>query len=291
LNPREFEYHSPTSLKETVATLEKYKGEAKILAGGQSLIPLMKLRLVAPAHVVDIGRVRGLSYIRRESGFISIGAMTRMSEIESSELIAASLPILRDCASEIADPLVRNMGTIGGNVSHADPTNDMPAVMVATRSQFEAVGPKGRRSLSATTFFKDTFTTELLEEEVLSEIRIPTARYKDGAYVKLERQAGDFGIAGVAASLTLGKDGQCKECGIALTGVGPTVIRALRSEEKITGGRVGASSVESAAELAAEDSQPVADLRGTVEYKREMVGVLTKRALSLALKRTRARLR
>ncbi len=270
-----------------MALLEKYRGDAKVLAGGQSLIPLMKLRILSPARIVDLNGVKGLEYIRKEKGVIAIGALTRIADIENSRLLKEECPILSDCASHIADPLVRNLGTIGGNISHADPTNDMPAVMVACGAEIVVVGPSGRRKVAASGFFKGTFATAMAENEILTELRIPVARHKAGAYSKLERQAGDFGIAGVAASLSLSVDGRCKECGIGLTGVGPAVIKARRSEDVIVGSRVDSGSIAEAARLAAEDSRPASDLRGFEEYKREMVNVMTKRALSLALKRAR----
>ena len=213
MNPRSFDYHAPTSVKEAVALLEEHRGDAKLLAGGQSLIPLMKLRIASPAHLIDLGGVGGLEYVKREGGQIAIGAMTRMAEIEGSELLKKSCTILSECASQIADPLVRNMATIGGNISHADPANDIPAVMLATNAELVATGPKGRRAIPASEFFVDTFTTALAEDEVLTEIRIPVSRFTGGAYAKLERQTGDFAIVAVAANLHLSAEGRCKECG------------------------------------------------------------------------------
>jgi carbon-monoxide dehydrogenase medium subunit len=268
--------------------MEEYRGDAKVLAGGQSLIPLMKLRIVSPDHIVDLSGVQGLEYIRKDKGVIAIGAMTKTAEIERSRLLKEECIILSDCASHIADPLVRNLGTVGGNISHADPTNDMPAVMVACGAEMVVAGPKGRRKVAATDFFRDTFVTAMAENEILTELRIPVARHKEGAYVKLERQTGDLGIVGVAASLLLSADGRCKECGMGLTGVGPAVIRARRSEEVVVGSRVDSGTVAEAARLAAEDSRPTGDLRGSEEYKREMVKVMSKRALNLALKRARS---
>jgi carbon-monoxide dehydrogenase medium subunit len=271
--------------------MEEYREDVKVLAGGQSLIPLMKLRILSPAHVVDLNKVRGLEYIRKGMGVIAIGAMTRTADIERSRLLKEECVILSDCASHIADPLVRNLGTIGGNVSHADPTNDMPAVMIACGAEMVVAGPGGRRRVAAADFFRDTFVTAMAKSEILTELRIPVARHRAGAYSKLERQAGDLAIAGIAASLLLSADGRCQECGIGLTGVGPVVIRARRSEDVVVGSRVGPGTVAEAARLAAEDSRPTSDLRGPEKYKREMVKVMSKRALSLALKRARSRSR
>lgn len=287
MQPRQFEYHSPATVREAVQLLGLYGDDAKLLAGGQSLIPLMKLRIASPQHVVDLGRVEGLSYIKREGPFLAIGSMTTMAAVEASPLVAKSLPILADCVSEIADPLVRNMGTVGGNVSHADPTNDVPAVMVATRAQLVTQGPEGQRSIPATEFFLDTFTTALDSKEVLVELRVPFGGRTGGAYVKLERQAGDYAIVGVAANLRLAQDGACAECGIALTAAGPTVVRAEEAERSLVGKKPSAAAIGEAASLAAEASRPTADLRGSVLYKRRMAAIVTERALGAALKRAK----
>lgn len=290
LNPRPFEYHAPSSIREAVALLGEHRGDAKVIAGGQSLIPLMKLRLASPAHLIDLNRIHGLDYVRREHGRFAIGPLTRMADIEESEALRKWCTIIPECAAQIADPLVRNLGTIGGNVSHADPANDMPAVMVATGAEMVVAGPKGRRSVPASQFFLDTFTTALREDELLAEIRIPVARYMDGAYAKLERQAGDFGIVGVAASIRLSGEGLCKECGIGLTGAGPTVIKAKEAESVVVGTRLDGEVIGRASALASEESRPISDLRGTEQYKREMVKVMAKRAVSQALNRARSRL-
>lgn len=249
----------------------------------------MKLRVLSPGHVIDLNGLKGLEYIRKENGTFAVGALTRMADIEASEVLRRECPILSECASQIADPLVRNLGTIGGNVSHADPTNDMPAVMVASGAEMVAVGPRGERTVAASDFFLDAFTTALGDGEILKELRLPAKGTKASAYVKLERQAGDFGIVGVAASLWLSADGACGQCGIGLTGVGSTVVRARRSEDLIRGTRVNPRVIAQAAGLAAEESKPVGDLRGSAEYKREMVAVVTRRALTLALKRAGGR--
>jgi len=285
LNPKPFEYHAPKSLEEAASIFERYGTDAKVLAGGQSLIPLMKLRLVSPAHLIDLGRIGGLSYIRVEGGELAIGAMTRMAEIARSDLVNKECPMLRQCALGIGDAEVRNMGTIGGNLSHADPTNDMPAVMVATGASLVAFSRRGRRTLPASGFFLDTFATALAEGEILSEVRIPAVRGRGGAYLKLERQAGDFAIAGVAVALELTPDGVCTYCGIGLTSVGPKVIRATRAENLLKGSKLEKAKIESAAEKAVEEAEPNTDLRGTADYKRAMVRVLTGRAITEAMGR------
>src|SRR5439155_26098112 len=209
MNPKSFEYHAPKSVAEASSLAEKYGTDAKFLAGGQSLIPLMKLRLLSPSHLIDLGRIPGLSYIRDEGHDLAIGALVRMGEIARSDLVRRHCPILSQCAHQIADPLVRNMGTIGGNLSHADPTNDMPAVMVAAGASILAASGGGIRVIPAGDFFVDTFTTALKGTEVLVEVKVPIGPTRRGAYLKLERQAGDFGIVGVAAVLEMSSDGRC----------------------------------------------------------------------------------
>ena len=284
MHPKSFEYHAPRSIEEASMLAEKYGADAKFLAGGQSLIPLMKLRLLSPSHLIDLGRIPGLSYIKDEGKSLAIGAMTRMAEVARSELVRRQCPILSQCAQVIADPLVRNMGTIGGNLSHADPTNDMPAVAVATGASVVASSGRGSRVIPAKDFFVDTFTTSLNGGEILAEVKVPAGATKRGAYLKLERQAGDFGIVGVAAVLEV-SDGRCSAAGIALTGVGPTVVRAVRAEEVLKGATLADKTIEEASRAAAEESNPSDDLRGSSEYKRKMVEVMTGRAIRVAVGR------
>ncbi len=287
MQPRPFEYHAPETVAEAVDLLSRYGGEAKVLAGGQSLVTLMKLRIASPAHVIDLGRIEGLDYIRKEGQFVALGAMTRMADVETSDVTRSYSAILSECASQIADPLVRNRGTVGGNVCHADPANDLPAAMVATRAKMVAAGRGGRREIDSTEFFLDMFTTALRADEILVELRVPTRPRTGGAYVKLERQPGDFGIVGAAATMELGEDGTCSSCGVGLSGAGPVVLRAKRAEEALVGKRPGKEGIEVAAGLAEEESSPVGDLRGSEAYKRKMVIVLTRRALLLAWKRAK----
>jgi carbon-monoxide dehydrogenase medium subunit len=285
LNPKSFEYHAPKSVTEASSLAEKYGVDAKFLAGGQSLIPLMKLRLLSPSHLIDLGRIPGLSYIRDEGNDLAIGAMERIADIARSDLVRKQCPILSQCAHQIADPLVRNMGTIGGNLSHADPTNDMPAVMVATGASIVAASGRESRVIPARDFFLDTFTTALKGTEVLVEVKVPIGPARRGAYLKLERQAGDFGIVGVAAVLEVSPDGRCATAGIALTGVGPTVVKAIRAEEILKGSRLDKNVVDRASRAAAEEAQPSGDLRGSAEYKRAMVEIITARAIQAAARR------
>src|SRR5499433_275752 len=214
--PRSFEYYSPRTLDEAIALLQKHGPDAKLLSGGQSLIPMMKLRLVSPEYIVDINRIPDLDYISESDGHLRIGALTREHEIESSEIVKTKFPILSDTAKVIADPLVRSQATVCGNLAHGDPANDHPATMLALGATVVATGPKGRREIAIQDFFPGLFTTALEPEEILIEIKIPLPPPRSGgAYLKLERKVGDFATAAVAVELTLGDMGAIEKVGIA----------------------------------------------------------------------------
>jgi aerobic carbon-monoxide dehydrogenase medium subunit len=285
--PASFEYASPKTLAEAISLLQKHGENAKILAGGQSLIPLMKLRLAAPKYLIDINGLRELAYIKEADGHLTIGALTRESEVDSSDLIRRKYPIIADTAAVIADPLVRNMATVGGNLAHADPANDHPATMLALGAEIVATGPKGTRKIPLTDFFTGLFTTALRPDEILTEIRIPIpAARSGGAYLKVERKVGDFATAAVAAQVTL--DGNTvKRVGIGLTNVGQTPIKASRAEKALQGRPADDKNIDEAARIASEEADPTEDLRGSVEYKRSLVRVLTGRALRLAIARAK----
>jgi len=284
--PPSFEYLRPKTVPEAVAMLQQHGDEAKILSGGQSLIPMMKLRLARPGFLIDINRISGLSYVKEEGGYLKIGGLTREAEMESSPLVRSKYPILLDTAHVIADPQVRNMATVGGNLAHGDPANDHPATMVALGAQVIATGPKGERVIPIEDFFVSLFATALQHEEILTEIRIPVpAARSGGAYFKLERKVGDFATAAVAAQLTLDEKGVCQSVGIGLTNVGPTPVKARKAEEFLRGKKPDESNIARAAQLAADESTPSPDLRGPVEYKKGLVKELTKRALTRALER------
>ena len=286
--PPSFEYVRPTTISEAIALLEQHGEDAKVLSGGQSLIPMMKLRLARPAWIVDINAIPGLGGIREEGGFLQIGGLVREADIETSELIRTRYPILHDTARVIADPLVRNLATAGGNLAHGDPANDHPATMLALRAEVVAAGPKGERSIAIDDFFVSIFTTALEPAEILTQIRIPIPPPgSGGAYFKLERKVGDFATAGVAAQLTVDANGTCRQVGIGLTNVGPTPIRARKAEEALRGKKLDEAAAGRAAQLAADESQPSSDLRGPEEYKRGLVKELTRRALVRALERAR----
>ncbi len=285
--PPSFEYVVPKTIPEAVALLGN-NPEAKVLAGGHSLIPMMKIRLASPALLVDINRIDGLSYIREEAGWLKIGAMTCEADLDHSNLIQSKYPLLADTSKMIADPLVRNRATVGGNLAHADPANDHPATMLAYGAQVIATGPKGERVIPIDQFFEGPFTTALAHDEVLTEIRIPLAKPNSGgAYLKVERKVGDFATAAIAVQLTLDKNGNCESIGIGLTNVGLTAIRATQAEAALQGKPPNEANIKTAAQLAADAAQPIGDQRGSEEYKRALVKTLTVRALRKAVERAK----
>ena len=286
--PRSFEYYSPQTLDEAVALLQKLGPEAKLLSGGQSLIPMMKLRLLSPEHIVDINRIPGLDYISEADGHLKIGALAREHQLESSESVQSKFPILADTAKVIADPLVRSQATVCGNLAHGDPANDHPATMLALGATVVATGPKGKREIRIDDFFPGLFTTALEPEEILTEIRIPLPPPRSGgAYLKLERKVGDFATAGVAVQISLDDAGVCTRAGIGLTNVGLTPIKAKQAEAVLAGTKLDEATIQKAAEMAASESQPMDDIRGSAEYKRDLIRVLTARALTRALDRAK----
>ncbi|MFQ5740863.1 MAG: FAD binding domain-containing protein [Acidobacteriota bacterium] len=286
--PRAFEYLVPRTLTEAVTFLQQYGDKAKILAGGHSLIPMMKLRLATPDYLIDINQISELNYIRESDGYLRIGALTREVALEESDLIQSKYRILWDTTRVIADPQVRNLATVGGNLAHGDPANDHPATMLALGARLQTTGPDGERTLPVEDFFTDFLTTALQAHEILTEIQVPIpAPGSGGAYLKIERRAGDFATAGVAVQLTLDRAGLCREAGIGLTNVGTAPIKARQAEQAIRGRRPDEATVNEAAALAAAAARPQADLRGSEEYKRAMVKELTRRALALAVKRAK----
>lgn len=292
--PPSFDYASPESLAEASRLLAA-NPDAKLLAGGHSLIPMMRFRLAEPPLLIDLRRVPGLSGVSEHGGEnggenggeIRIGAMTRQSEVETSELLLRKLPLLADTAQVIADPIVRNLATIGGNIAHADPGNDHPAAMLACRASFRVSGPEGERTVAADDFFTGPFSTALGPGEILVEIRVPAPKPgAGGAYRKFERKVGDYAVAAVAAQLRLA-DGRIEEAGVALTNVGLTAIRATAAESALVGSDGGEEARDAAAAAAAEAAEPIEDHRGSADYKRAVVKTLAWRALELALDRAK----
>jgi carbon-monoxide dehydrogenase medium subunit len=283
--PPPFDYHAPKTLPDAVGLLGRLGEDAKVMSGGQSLLPLMKLRFARPAHVVDIGRIPGLDYIKEEGGALRIGALVRESALEASALVRDKYPILADTAAVIADPLVRNLATVCGNLAHGDPANDHPATMLALGAEVVATGPKGQRTIPIAQFFTGLFSTALAPDEILTEIRIPAPPAgSGGAYVKLERKVGDFATAGAAAHLTL-KGGLIEKAGIGLTAMASTPVKATDAEKHLAGKKADEAAFAEAGKLAAAATRPTADRRGAVEYKKEMARVLTVRALRKAAQR------
>ena len=284
--PPAFEYLRPKTVPEAIAMLQQYGDDAKVLSGGQSLIPMMKLRLARPSHLIDINRISGLSYVKEDGGFLKIGGLTREAEVEASAVVRQKYPILIDTATVIADPQVRNLATVGGNLAHGDPANDHPATMIALGAQIVATGAKGERVIPIDSFFKSLFETDLKHDEILTEIRMPVPPAKSGgAYFKLERKVGDFATAAVAVQLTLDASGTVQKIGIGMTNVGPTPLRAKKAEAALTGKKPDQATIEQAAKLAADESQPSSDLRGPAEYKRGLIKEFTRRAIAKALER------
>jgi carbon-monoxide dehydrogenase medium subunit len=284
--PSSFDYLAPPTVGEAVNLLQIHAGEAKVLAGGQSLIPMLKLRLAEPAFVIDINRIPGLGYVEERDGALHIGALAREADLERSAVVRQRYPILNDTTAVIADPLVRNSATVCGNIAHGDPGNDHPATMLALDAVFVAFGPRGERRIAARDFFLGLFSTALNEDEILTEIVIPRPTPSTaGAYLKLERKVGDYATAGVAVQLTLDGSGGCARAGIGLTNVGAMAIEAVRAQDFLRNKPLDSATIAQAAEIAASEADPLEDRRGSADYKRDVVRVLTARAVQLAASR------
>ncbi|MEM1219284.1 MAG: xanthine dehydrogenase family protein subunit M [Bacteroidota bacterium] len=282
----QFNYDAPSTLNEAFALLQEYGDEAKILAGGHSLIPMMKLRFSSPTHLIDINNIPDLNHIKEADGQLKIGALVREVDLEDSDLINQKYHIFIDATKLIADPQVRNFGTIGGNIAHGDAANDHPAVMIALGAEVEITSPEGQRVVPIDEFFYGFYTTAVQHGEILTEIRVPAASGKYGsAYYKVERKVGDYAAAGVATMVQIGEDGICQKAGIGLTNVNPLPMRASRSEEVLVGSQLTDEVIEQAAKMASEDCNPSEDLRGDEDYKRHLVKVITKRMLKKAIER------
>lgn len=283
----EFDYYAPKTVQEAVSLLTKYGDGAKILAGGQSLIPAMRFRLSLPETIIDINPLSELRYIREDGSYLAIGALTREAMLEESDLVQQRYHMLADAGRVIADPIVRNMATVGGNLAHADPANDHPAVMLAYGAQIVAVGPKGTRTIAIDDFFTGLFENVLAHDEILTEIRVPKPEANTGsAYIKMERKVGDYAISAVAVNLRMNGD-TCASARIGLTNVNSVPMRAKNAEQALTGKKLTDEVLEAAGKAAAAECDPSADLRGSVDYKRDITRVLTKRAIRLALQRVK----
>ncbi len=280
--PAQFDYHAPTSLDEAIALLAQNPGTSKVLAGGQSLIPAMRFRLAMPEILIDINGIAQLDYVKERNGYLAIGALTRETTLEESAVIAERYPLLLDTAKVVADPLVRQRATVGGNLAHSDPANDHPATMLAYAAQVVARGPKGERVIGIDDFFTGLFENSLVEGEILTEIRIPFPKPgSSGAYVKVERKVGDYAVSAVAVQLELAGD-IVKSIRIGLTNVSPIPLRAIEAEARLTGQALTEQNLEAAGVLAAQACDPTADTRGSAEYKRDITRVVLKRAVLIA---------
>jgi aerobic carbon-monoxide dehydrogenase medium subunit len=284
--PAAFDYMAPATLEEALGALHQHGDDAKVLAGGQSLIPLLKLRFATPTVLVDIGRIGGLEGIRRENGHVRIGARTRHRDVESATDLRGTLDVLLDAAPLISDPLIRNMGTVGGSICHADPAGDWGAVMLAVGAEFVVRSSSGERVLPAAGFFEGPFTTGLHADEVMTEIRVPiTLGRSGGAYLKLERKIGDFASVATAVHVVLGGDGRVAAAGIGLCAVGAQSIKATAAEAALVGQTPSDDLINEVARLAAGAAEPKADIRGSAEYKRDVARVFVQRGLRTAINR------
>jgi aerobic carbon-monoxide dehydrogenase medium subunit len=280
--PARFEYFAPTNVDEALELLARYDdGDAKVLAGGMSLIPVMKLRITAPAALVDINRIDGLDTLAEDGGTLRIGALVRHKTCERSDLLKSKYGTLGDAAPLISDPVVRNLGTVAGSLAHADPQGDWGSAMLAVRAEIVAKSEDGERTIPIDDFFHGPFMTALQPSEVITEVRVPTPARSAGTYLKLERKVGDFATAGVAVHVAM-SNGTVDQAGIALTGVGATNLRAEAAEQALVGHALDDEAIEEAARLAAAAAEPQTDVRGTEEYKRNVVRIFTARGLRKA---------
>jgi len=282
--PPTFQYHAPSSVDDAVALLSQYGDEAKILAGGHSLLPMMKLRFAEPEHLIDINNIDLLKGIREEGSHLIIGAMTSENALISSEILQQKCPLIPQAAKLIADPQVRSRGTIGGDIAHGDPGNDHPAIMMALDATFVLVGPNGSREVLANDFFLGTYYTLLEADEIMTEIHVPVQGANSGAsYHKLKRKTGDYATAAAAAVIQLAGD-TCESARITLTNLGASALRAHDAEAVLTGNVITPELIDQAAKKTMEICDPAEDLRGDIEYKTHMGGEMTRRAITDALK-------
>ena len=280
--PAQFDYHTPGTIREALDLLGRHKDDAKLLAGGHSLLPAMKFRLSQPKHVVDLKKVPGLSGIKEEGGMLVIGAMTTHYAIESSPVVKSKCPVLASTAAIIGDPMVRNMGTIGGSLAHADPAADYPAAIIALGAEMVAEGPKGKRTIKADDFFKGLLTTALGADEILTEVRVPVCGPKVGcAYLKFPHPASRFAVVGVAAVLTV-EGGKVTKAGVGITGAGTKAVRAKGVEAGLSGKTLDAATIQAAADKAPDGVDVQADLQGSEEYKRHLLKVFARRSIEAA---------
>ena len=284
--PAAFDYHPATSVDEAIALLQQYGDEAKLLAGGHSLLPTMKLRLAQPGHLIDLGRISGLSYIREDGGVVTVGAMTRYVDIERSEVLKKHFALLPEGVAQIGDPQVRNRGTIGGSIAHSDPAADTPGIVLALRADIVAKGPNGVRTIKADDFFMDLFQTALQPDEVITEIRFPKPPVHTGsAYTKLANKASHYAVVGCAAVITLDSNGTCTSASVVITGASVKPTRASTVEAGLVGKKLDEATIANAASHAADGLEVVSDIHGSQEYRAQMATVLARRVVARAAER------
>ena len=283
MKPPKFDYHAPHSSDEAVALLQRYGGDAKVLAGGQSLMPILNFRLARPAALVDINRIPALAYIREENGTVVFGAMTRQRTIEFSPVVAAKLPLLREATRWVGHLPIRTRGTIGGSIAHADPSAEYPAVLTALGGEVVVQGPQGRRTVKAGALFETYLTTTLAPEDLVVEVRLPAMPAGAGyAFEEFARRHGDFAIVGIAAMIVR-SGGRCSAARLATAGAGPVPVRLRAAEEILERDGLGDAAIDAAAARAAELVQPDSDVHASAEYRRHLTRVLTARAIKRAL--------
>jgi aerobic carbon-monoxide dehydrogenase medium subunit len=283
-----FDYFSPKSLGEAHEILKTKAPDVKILAGGQSLIPSLKIRASSYANIIDIGHISELKYIRKESSMLKIGSLTTVAEIEGSDIVASELLILKEAAEQIADPLVRNMGTIGGNLCHSDPVNDLPAVMLSTDAIIAITGPSGTRTVTAEKFFLGSFKTAITPEEILTAIEIPIPGKMHGStYMKIKKDSGGFTIAGIACSINVDPNGKIGKARIAMTSVGPMAFRAASAEKELEGKELSDELLDKVSVLISKASHPLSGINGTDIYKHKIIAMLAKDAISMSYNRAK----
>jgi len=286
VKPARFHYHDPERVEEVLGLLSEYGEDAKILAGGQSLVPLMNFRLARPAHLVDINRISSLAYVSEQNGMMLIGAMTRQRAVEKSELVRRRNPLLVEASQYIGHPAIRNRGTVGGSLAHADPAAEWPALALAMNATVVLRSARGERVVSAADFFVTYLTTCLAPDELLTEIQVPCLPPESGwAFLELSRRHGDFALAGVAVWLKADATEVCTDAAISLVGVGPGPVRARKAEECLRGERLGEKLFQRVASIVSEELDPDSDLHASAEYRRHVAGVLTRRALAIAQSR------
>ncbi len=288
--PAVFEYLKPSSISEAITLLQQHGEDAKLLAGGQSLVPMMKLRIARPRYLIDIHRISDLNYIREQASQIRCGAMTRHVQIEESELIRDRVPMLCEAASAIGDAQVRNRGTLGGGLVEADPSGDYGAVVLALNAQMKCISPRGERVIPAADFFTFAYTTALESDEILTEVIFPVPDSNSaGVYLKLERVAGDFAIAGAAVQIGLDQNGACDTIGVGVTGAGTVPQKAVSVETLLQGKKITPGLIDEAGRLIQEGAEPIEDTRGSAAYKKKALSAILRRAIAESLRRAEAK--